>query len=108
MAVTLLAVVLLAVLGVFPTSWAALHKAQSRLEADALASSLLEEQRERPWAELKAPHLTTLDPVGAFYPVIKTEQLAPDLKEVAVTVIWEHQGVRQQTVHSVVLVNLPR
>lgn len=113
-AVTLLGIVVAALLGVFPSAYASLGKAQARLEAETLASSLLEERRTWSWTELKLGTAPPLDPVtggaATFKPtveVLEVEGRSPDdLKQVRVTVVWEERGGEQRLTQSLVLVNL--
>lgn len=113
-AVTLLGIVLTGVLGVLPTAWAGMRQAQSRLEVDALASSLLEARRDLPWEELLVGNREQLEPVVAgsatLHPVVEVlavQQTSPDdVKELKVTITWEHGSVTRQASQSLVLVNL--
>lgn len=107
LAITTLAVVLILVFNLFPTSLWAMRKAEHRMQADTMARTLLNEYRAMPFSRLTE---LTLEPPQAlppqrgagevdFYPVIEVRRVGdtpPErLVELRVTIDWSSRGQGQ-------------
>jgi len=101
MAFTLIALVLILLLNLFPSSVATVRKSEQRYEALTLAGNLLEQQAARPFSKLVVGTVEESE-VGAFK--VRTEVRKVDgeneawLKSIRVTVNWTYQEqVREVT-----------
>ncbi|MBI3929335.1 MAG: hypothetical protein HY319_27560 [Armatimonadetes bacterium] len=116
MALALLALVVMLLANLYPTSVLGARQAEDRVEADLLAQSLLSEQMSRPFDELVVGTATDLDPVssrGTHYQnrleVFQAGGRGTDyLKGLRITVRWTHGEQEREVVHEVWLADLPR
>lgn len=99
-ALSLLSVLLVVVLNLFPTSMRAIRQTEERQAATDLACSLLEKQAARPFTELTPAPPVELPAEGDFRPTLEVFRV-PDSQEdflrgLRVTVRWGDQEVRQE------------
>jgi type II secretory pathway pseudopilin PulG len=115
-AMTVLSLVGLFVLNLFPTASLAVHRAAHELQAEALAQSVLEEMRATPFAahepdSSSALPRRTVEGVD-YHPVLEVYvpagEDAQHLKGLRVTVRWEYARKAHIVAHEAWIANLPR
>ena len=114
-ATSMVAVAILAVLALCPTSKAVSRQAEVRLAADNLAQALLEERRLLRLAQLQPRGSTPLPPVSGpgsveLAPFLEVRATGPGLRarEIRVTVRWTAFGREGSLTHATVLTPLHR
>lgn len=112
----LVAMLVMFVYNLLPTSFLATKQAGRETQADAIAESLLEEYRAKPFSDL-APGVVKPDPVQAgdivYLPVVRISQPTGKggnrLRHVEVEVSWEFRKNRfQQVRYALDVVDIPR
>lgn len=117
LALFLLALMVLMLANLFPSSVLTARRGETRVEADLLAESILAEQMTRPFDELVLGPPTDLSPVAGeggmtFLPTLEIFQVdtrdVTYLKGLRVTVRWQRQEHKREVVHEVWVPNLKR
>lgn len=102
----ILSLIVIFMVSLFPSSMIAIQKSESKLEADALASTLIEEVRYQPFDSMAAlpPGAVKRGKTNLTYSTEVEEIPGSDpryLKVVRVTVDWEERGEPRQLVREV-------
>ncbi|MEW6278658.1 MAG: hypothetical protein AB1758_08565 [Candidatus Eremiobacterota bacterium] len=107
LSISLLALLIMLLFNLYPTSLLGIRRAEHRLLADNLARSLVERERARPFADLtplpptNQPSFTNEDGV-IFQPVLEIRPVGVSgvTTEVRAMVTWKVQGRTQQVTHA--------
>ncbi len=114
----IVALMIIAVLSLYPAATATVRLSGQKLQADALATSLIEEYSAAPFASLvpgPGPALTPVEARGAILvPSVEFERVNdPEvpldlLRRIRVTVTWTERGMTREHVREVIRANVRR
>jgi hypothetical protein len=112
----ILTLVIILIFNLYPTSVASVRVSGQRLQATALADSILDEQMERPFGQLVPAAPVTLPPVAArgaelqpsleIYPVTEPGVDPKLLVGIRVRVVWTDHGVRREILREAIRCDL--
>ncbi|MBI3925991.1 MAG: prepilin-type N-terminal cleavage/methylation domain-containing protein [Armatimonadetes bacterium] len=113
---SLLALVMLLLFNLFPSSMLALRQGEQQIQADAVAQSALDQVRSEGYGKLQPGEVRRLQPVRrgslVYTPTLEVFQVAdadPNLlKGLRTTVSWQERGESRQVVHEIWIHGLAR